>query len=264
MNAVASEPRRLHETLCVLDAPDVVTPDEARRALGISHVSRRLTEPLRAFADALRSRPDLRCALCADPSCEGHVVRLHVRADAPVEARLHVEDLARAANLLVYDPEGSEVVRVVRLGHLRLVERALRALVGGVEGYVLLESEEDPALYVQVLSGPDAVVAEAVSTHYLPPGRALDRAQVARLRLLGWRAPEGDRRNHHRPVALRDPADARALAALFVRTLSEAYGLREGAPLVLHTFCLVPGPAATVDDGAREQPLSAHDPERSC
>jgi len=231
-------PERLHDELAVLDPQTLMHVGDAAQLLTRS-VGKAPTESIVALARRIEECAVLRCALCQALACEGRVLRLHLRADAAMEARFELEELVRAAGLALLDPRGPELSASVRLGDDEAVAYALTVIGGEPPAYVLLESEDDTAIFVQVFANDRGAPAhaEAVSARHLE-GRAFDRATLARLRLLGWRGPNASCANHHLTVDVANEKQRLELARLLARTLREAYGVRDGAPLTMRAFSL--------------------------
>jgi len=223
----------LHESLAILDVPGLSRLDEALR-----HAARGEAAPtasLVALAHRLEAHALIGCALCGRPASGGRALTLHLRVDAGPEVRLALEELVRAAGLALVDPDAPELVSCVALGDVDALAAALEAVSGEAPAYVLLESEDDMEIFVQVLVEAPGLTPRAEC----PPvrhheGRPFARAVLTRLALLGWgRSSSSSSPNRSRPVDAADEGARRALAAWLTRTLEEAYGIVPGAPLVL-------------------------------
>lgn len=116
-------------------------------------------------------------------------------------------------------------------------ERRLAAALGRMadETYLILATPPDdigPGYYVQFACGDSwGARAEAVSSDYLPPTRALTPAQEEQLDGLGWQRPRPDDvgRNFLRTWPV--PAPFEDVARLAVRTLRDVYGVSAPAEL---------------------------------
>jgi hypothetical protein len=233
---MALAPESLHDELAVLDAGKPLNVAELEqfvaRSEGLSP-----THSLVELATRMGALDSIRCALCREPSCEGHVMRVHLRANATMEARMELEGLVRDAGLALVDLRGPELSTTIRLGDDVCVAHALEAVAGAPPAYVLLESEDDTALFVQVFADEPGNLAhaEAVSGRHAE-GQPLDPGSAARLRLLGWRPPNAACTNYHRLLDVRSGAARLAAARFLARTLREAYGLIDGAPLTMRAY----------------------------
>lgn len=158
---------------------------------------------------------------------------VHVGAEHLADAYAEIEEAARQARLLFFDPGTAEMVLPCRLGATATLAAALAQLGRQWQGCLLCEGEDAHA-YVQLYHGDGgAVRVELPSNCYLPPDRRLDPGQLARLASAGWAKPSSDEGHLTRTVDLESRSGCRAAAVAIAAALSEAFGLRPDDQLFL-------------------------------
>lgn len=105
------------------------------------------------------------------------------------------------------------------------LEAVLSRLAFGPGRWILIVEDKD-ARYVQVLAYEDgSVYAETVSNHYLKSEQRWSEHDEAKLKGLGWRAPEGKKLNWHATFPTISP-DTGEIAGLMMATLQGVFRLK--------------------------------------
>jgi hypothetical protein len=145
--------------------------------------------------------------------------------------------LSPSQSLGQWDDHGSEVTMTAAE-----IERSLgdllRRYVEAPGRWIIIMREPDvPGYYVQFICYEDgALLAEAVSNHFLPEHLRLNKTQEAKLKYFGWKPPSPPEFPNWVTVHPTLDPPTRAVAARAVKTLRQVFGLSTDSPVVMKVF----------------------------